>query len=118
MARWCYILSREGEEESRGSPEPEDVRKPELDWRRPDRKAWTGGKPEWRRSCGNEEADRSGAGAGKTGNGPERRSKYEKDIQRLRHNLGVELKTRIERGDSVHEGKHGTTLIFQMKYWT
>ncbi|KAJ6526606.1 hypothetical protein DFH09DRAFT_1095150 [Mycena vulgaris] len=29
----CYILSREGEEKSRGSPEPEDVRNPEQDWR-------------------------------------------------------------------------------------
>ncbi|KAJ6567617.1 hypothetical protein DFH09DRAFT_1081062 [Mycena vulgaris] len=85
----------------------------------------TRGKPEWRRSCGNEEAevnrkemDWSGAGTGKTRNGPEIKLKYEKDVQRLRHNPGVELKTRIERGDSVHEGKHGKTLIFQMKYWT
>ncbi|KAJ6583135.1 hypothetical protein DFH09DRAFT_1275461 [Mycena vulgaris] len=92
---------------------------------RPDRKAQTGGKPEWCRSCRNEEAEvnrkevvQSGPGTVMTGNGPGIKSKYEKDIQRLRHNPGVEPKTRIERGDSVHEGKHGITLFFQMKYWT
>ncbi|KAJ6510326.1 hypothetical protein DFH09DRAFT_1100534 [Mycena vulgaris] len=74
--------------------------------------ARTGGKPEWCRSCRNEEVDRSGAGTRKTGNGPEIKSKYKKDVQRLKDNLGVELKIRIERGDSVHERKHGTTLNF------
>ncbi|KAJ6544856.1 hypothetical protein DFH09DRAFT_1088394 [Mycena vulgaris] len=79
---------------------------------RPDQKAQTGGKLEWRRSYGNEEVVWSGPGTRKTGNGPEIKSKYEKDVQRLRHNPRVKSKTRIERGDSVHEGKHGTTLNF------
>ncbi|KAJ6602587.1 hypothetical protein DFH09DRAFT_1068972 [Mycena vulgaris] len=73
--------------------------KPNWDYSgRPDQKAWTRGEPEWHRSCGNEEAevnrkevDRSGVGTGKTGNGPEIKSKYKKDVQRLRHNPGVQV---------------------------
>ncbi|KAJ6629067.1 hypothetical protein B0H10DRAFT_1939965 [Mycena sp. CBHHK59/15] len=89
---WKELLypEPEGDEKSGWSPDPEDLWKPEQDWRQ-------------RFGCSRKHH---------SSEGPEVKAKYEDDVQRFGHNSRVESRTRLKVKDSVHERKHGNNINF------